>query len=69
MTIDGEAVACDGKGVTDFDRLRSALARRGSQEAFPYAFDLLELAGADLRSRPWAARRDALTRLLRNAAR
>jgi bifunctional non-homologous end joining protein LigD len=43
VTLDGEAVACRPDGVTDFDRLRSALARRGSREAFLYAFDLLEL--------------------------
>ncbi len=29
-TIDGEAVVCDPAGVSDFDRLRGALARRGS---------------------------------------
>jgi bifunctional non-homologous end joining protein LigD len=45
VTIDGEAVVCDGKGVTDFDRLRSALARRGSWAPFLYAFDVLELEG------------------------
>jgi ATP-dependent DNA ligase len=28
-TIDGEAVVCDPQGVTDFDALRDALARRG----------------------------------------
>jgi bifunctional non-homologous end joining protein LigD len=28
-TIDGEAAVCDAQGVTDFDALRSALARRG----------------------------------------
>jgi len=44
-TIDGEAVVCDSAGVSDFDRLRAALARRGSPEIFLYAFDLLELDG------------------------
>jgi bifunctional non-homologous end joining protein LigD len=42
VTIDGEIVATDAKGVTDFDRLRSALSAR-SQDAFLYAFDILEL--------------------------
>jgi bifunctional non-homologous end joining protein LigD len=32
VTIDGEIVATDAKGVTDFDRLRSALSAR-SQDA------------------------------------
>jgi bifunctional non-homologous end joining protein LigD len=67
-TIDGEAVVCDGEGVADFDRLRSALARRdGSREPFLYAFDLLELNGADLRPQPWIGRREALASMLRKA--
>jgi len=64
VTIDGEAVVCDPAGVSDFDRLRGALARRGSPEAFLYAFDLLELDGHDLRQSPWADRREALVRVL-----
>jgi bifunctional non-homologous end joining protein LigD len=27
--LDGEAVVCDANGLTDFDRMRSALPRRG----------------------------------------
>jgi ATP-dependent DNA ligase len=43
-TIDSEAVICDQQGISDFDALRAALARRaGSRAAFLYAFDLLEL--------------------------
>jgi len=64
VTIDGEAVLCDSAGVSDFDRLRGALARRGSPEVFLYAFDLLELDGHDLRQSPWADRREALVRVL-----
>jgi len=37
LTGDGEALVCDSAGVSDFDRLRAALARRGSSEAFLYA--------------------------------
>jgi bifunctional non-homologous end joining protein LigD len=66
-TLDGEGVVCDAKGLTDFDRLRSALARRGSREAFLYAFDLLEFEGKDLRREPWAVRRETLASLLRKA--
>jgi bifunctional non-homologous end joining protein LigD len=66
-TIDGEAVVCNGEGVSDFDRLRSALARRGSRAAFLYPFDLIELDGGDLRLEPWAARREALAGFLRRA--
>jgi len=31
VTLDGEGVVCDAKGLTDFDRLRTALSRRGSR--------------------------------------
>jgi bifunctional non-homologous end joining protein LigD len=67
VTLDGEGVVCDPDGVTDFDLLRAALGRQGSRRAFLYAFDLLELDGRDLRSRPWDERRKALTKLLRKA--
>jgi bifunctional non-homologous end joining protein LigD len=66
-TIDGEAVICDGNGVSDFDALRSALARRSSRAAFLYAFDLIEVNGTDLRWRPWAMRREMLGDLLHKA--
>jgi bifunctional non-homologous end joining protein LigD len=49
VAIDGEGVACGPDGVTDFDRLRSAVDRMGSRDAFLYAFDLLEINGTDLR--------------------
>jgi bifunctional non-homologous end joining protein LigD len=67
VTIDGEGVVCDQRGVTDFDRLRSALARGGSRAAFLYGFDLLELDGEELRRHPWEIRRATLTGLLRKA--
>jgi len=41
VTIDGEGVVCGQNGVSDFDRLRSAVGRLGSRDAFLYAFDLL----------------------------
>src|SRR6266581_1502102 len=55
-----------GGGVSDFDRLRSAVTRGGSRAAFLFAFDVIELDGQDLRSRPWDDRRMILARLLRN---
>ena len=67
LTLDGEGVVCDAKGLTDFDRLRTVLTRRGSREPFLFAFDLLELDGEDLRPRCWNERRAALARLLRKA--
>jgi bifunctional non-homologous end joining protein LigD len=65
VTLDGEAVCCDGRGVTDFDRLRSAMARLGSRDVVLFAFDLLELNGEDLRPHPWDTRRATLAGLLR----
>jgi bifunctional non-homologous end joining protein LigD len=52
-------------GATDFSALRSALASRDDRDAvFLYAFDLLELAGQDLRQHPWLERRAALAKLI-----
>jgi bifunctional non-homologous end joining protein LigD len=66
VTIDGEGVACGPDGVTDFERMRAAVGRKGSRDAFLYAFDLLELDGVDLRREPWSERRWRLAKLLRN---
>lgn len=43
--IDGEVVCCDAQGVTSFQLLRH---RRNEPQAVLYAFELLELNGADL---------------------
>jgi bifunctional non-homologous end joining protein LigD len=67
VTLDGEGVACDANGVTDFELLRAALGRPAKREVFLYAFDLLELDGRDLRREPWSDRRWKLARLLRGA--
>jgi bifunctional non-homologous end joining protein LigD len=45
LVIDGEAVHCRADGVLDFDALQS---RRFDAVATLYAFDLLELDGADV---------------------
>ena len=68
VTVDGEGVVCGPDGVTDFNRLRAAMGRKGSRQAFLYAFDLLELDGADMRREPWDTRRATLASLLRKAA-
>ena len=52
--IDGEVVCCDEKGVAAFQLLRH---HRNEPQAFLYAFDLLELNGADLRREPIEVRR------------
>lgn len=51
---------CDSRGVTDFERLRSAQARRGSRDAFLYAFDVIEVDGRDMRALHWHERRAVL---------
>jgi ATP-dependent DNA ligase len=61
FTLDGEAVVCGPDGVAVFD----ALHRRGTvTEAMLYAFDLLELDGADLRPLPLGDRKAKLAKLL-----
>jgi bifunctional non-homologous end joining protein LigD len=67
ITLDGEGVACGPGGVSDFEQMRAAVGRKGSREAFLYAFDLLELDGVDLRRQPWSDRRLKLRLLLRGA--
>jgi bifunctional non-homologous end joining protein LigD len=66
-TLDGEGVVCREGGVSDFDRLRAAVGRMGSRDAFLYAFDLLEINGDDLRPYEWQVRRATLASLLRKA--
>jgi bifunctional non-homologous end joining protein LigD len=63
-TIDGEAVACDDSGVQSFDLLRY---RRRDEHVFLYVFDLIELAGEDLRREPLEQRKVDLRRLLANS--
>jgi ATP-dependent DNA ligase len=54
VTIDGEAVYCDGTGLAIFEKLHS---RVYDDRVFLYAFDLLELDGVDYRSQElWRAR-------------
>jgi len=59
-------VVCRPDGVTDFDKLRAAVGRLGSRDAFLYAFDLLEIDGEDLRPYEWHVRRATLASLLLN---
>ena len=64
VILDGEGVICGPNGVSDFDRMRAVFGRKGSPDAFLYAFDVLELNGRDLRAQRWDARRAMLTQLL-----
>lgn len=64
--LDGEIVAVDSEGHSDFSSLQRAL--KGDNEDLAYfVFDLLELAGRDLRKKPLHARKDALKALLADA--
>ena len=64
VILDGEAVACDDRGMSNFDRLRH---RRHDGTVFLYAFDLIELNGDDLRRDPLEVRKATLTSLLTRA--
>ena len=61
FTLDGEAVVCGPDGVAVFDALHR---RHKASDAILYAFDLLELDGADLRPLPLSDRKAKLARLL-----
>jgi bifunctional non-homologous end joining protein LigD len=67
VTLDGEGVVCGPDGVSVFDRLRAAVGRLGSRDAFLYAFDLLEIDGEDLRRCEWQVRRATLRSLIKRA--
>jgi bifunctional non-homologous end joining protein LigD len=67
VTLDGEVVICGADGMSQFDRMSAVFGRRGSREAFLYAFDLLELDGEDLRGKRWDDRRALLARLVTGA--
>jgi bifunctional non-homologous end joining protein LigD len=65
LTIDGEIAMCGGNGLAVFDLLRHG--PRIKHDAVPFAFDLLELDGQDLRHQPIECRKAALGQLLRGA--
>jgi bifunctional non-homologous end joining protein LigD len=67
VVLDGEGVICGRDGKSDFDQMRACFSRQGAPNAFLYAFDVLELDGQDMRTSSWAARREALVRLLEDA--
>jgi bifunctional non-homologous end joining protein LigD len=59
--IDGEAVICRHDGVSDFNALRS---RRRDHDVTLIAFDLLQLAGEDLRDHRFIDRKRRLVSIL-----
>jgi bifunctional non-homologous end joining protein LigD len=64
--IDGEVVALDENGRSDFGRLQQALKTSADTLHF-YAFDLLELDAEDIAHLPLAQRKARLSTLLRQA--
>jgi bifunctional non-homologous end joining protein LigD len=65
--IDGEIVALDHRGSPDFAGLQAALSEDKTDDLIFFAFDLLFLEGADLRSRSLVDRKSALENLLDRA--
>jgi ATP dependent DNA ligase domain len=63
VTLDGEVVICGADGVFQFDRMNTVFGRRGSREAFLYAFDIFQ----DLREECWDDRRELLALFLTGA--
>ncbi|HET7543157.1 MAG TPA: DNA ligase D [Polyangiaceae bacterium] len=62
--LDGEFVALNERGVTDFQLLQNAFSGESRAPLVYYAFDLLYLDGVDLRALPLIERKEELQRLL-----
>src|SRR6187551_273484 len=62
--LDGEFVALDEHGVTNFQLLQNAFSSKNQAPLAYYAFDLLYLDGQDLRSLPLIERKAKLQALL-----
>ncbi|MDN5782504.1 MAG: DNA ligase D, partial [Luteimonas sp.] len=62
--LDGEAVAFDTNGVSDFQRLQEALSAGHTDHVVYQAFDLLQLNGYSLESAAQDERKRALSQLL-----
>ncbi len=65
--IDGEVVALDEHGVSQFQTLQNSLTLGRDAELVYYAFDLLHLDGRDQRELPLVERKQKLERLLKAA--
>ena len=63
--IDGEAVALNSEGVSDFSALQAALSDGRESALILFAFDLMFLEGRDLRSLPLEQRKQELQNVLR----
>ncbi len=63
--LDGEIVALDDSGRSDFQLLQATLSEEPASSPSPiyFAFDLLRLDGKDVRSRPLLERKEAVARI------
>jgi bifunctional non-homologous end joining protein LigD len=62
--LDGEVAALDPQGAPDFGALQAALSAGDVDDLVFFAFDLLHLAGTDLRKQPLRERKALLKELL-----
>ena len=58
--LDGEAVALDSEGRSDFQRLQNAMKNRSTVQPVYYVFDLLFHEGRDLRQKTLSERKEEL---------
>lgn len=63
--MDGEVVALDARGISNFGGLQSALSEGRTGSLVYFAFDLLYLDGRDLRGEPLTQRKAQLSALLK----
>lgn len=63
--LDGEVVALDEKGVSDFQRLQNSMAEANQASLVYYVFDLPFAEQHDLTSLPLIERKDILAQILR----
>ncbi len=68
VLLDGEVVAADAKGRSDFGRLQRRLAGESKDALSYFVFDLLAEQGRSLRGQPLSARKRRLKALLGPAA-
>lgn len=67
--IDGEVVALDAKGNSDFSLLQQRLSEGAHHDLVYIVFDLLHLDGQDLRPLPLRERKERLRRLVKGIKR
>ncbi len=66
---DGEIVALDDEGVSDFAKLQAALSDGETANLVYFLFDLMSVGGRDLRTSPLSERKQRLEKLLKAHAR